>query len=127
MEREMQKYVEIGETKYMVSVLPPTRSLKLLTRLSKIIGGPMSELAKGEDEDRRQMIPVAVKALLANLDEDRTVSVIKEILSCVSVDGKMVNMERQFHGKLGELIKVCKEALEVNYADFLDEISALMD
>jgi len=131
MENEKQKYVTIGDSEYMIMVLPPTRAIKLLTKLAKIIGEPMSTLTAGKQGEDGQvsgvdMLPKAVSLLMQNLDEQASINLIKEMMTCVTVDNKSVNFEKQFHGKLGELMKVCKEVLEVNYADFLQEISELM-
>jgi hypothetical protein len=120
------KTVIVKDTEYKILVLPPSRSIKLLSKLTKIIGKPMAAVATKSGEDRTEMIPQAVGALIENLSEDVVLQIVKELMACVFVENKSIDFEKHFHGKLGLLMVLCKEVLEVNYSDFLDEISALM-
>ena len=122
------KTVMVDNVEYKINVLPPSKAIKLLTKLTKLIGKPMASMASGSsEEERSKLIPMAVGALTESLDEDQTLNLVQQLMTCVTKENQMLKFEQEFQGRLGVLLKLCKEVLEVNYSDFLGEISALMD
>lgn len=122
------KVLDIEGKSYKINTLPPSRAIKLLSKITKIVGGPMALMAgNGGDESKvEELIPQAMSVLVDKLDEDVVLGIVKEMVSCVFVDNKSINFETEFMGKLGVLFDLCREVLEVNYSDFLGKISGLM-
>jgi hypothetical protein len=136
---------EIDGMTVEVFLLPPTHALKVLTRLSKIVGEPLGlaagallgdkpEESRGDAEAPpasalQKDIPDAVigKVLAAftdRLDEGVVLDTLKLVLANVFVktDGdagtRKVNLEQDFLGKTLTMLKVFAFALEVNFSDF---------
>jgi len=126
----------IDGTNYTITQFGATKSMKLLTRLSKIVGEPLGEIASGFDSKKNlldqefdgKMIGHAVKALVDNLDEDHVVDTLKQLLSCVLHNGATLDktFDIHFQGRLGHMFKVVFAALEVQYKDFLGGIGELV-
>lgn len=138
--REPVDKVIDGET-YTFCQLPPKKSLKLLTRLLRIIGptvgaamegigaGNLGNVAAliGADID----LSVIVTALCDRLDENEVEAIIDTLLSQVIHNGQgevSKKFDALFGGRLPHLFKVVGEALRVEYGDFLagmPDLSAL--
>ena len=126
---------QIDEHKYDVSQFGASQSWKMLVRLSKIMGGPMSELLakydpkkKVSDQDLGDFLPAAVKSLLSNLDENSSLSTVKELCASCMVDGVRLEpiFDVHFQGKLGHLMKVLGFILEAQYGDFLGAMQGVV-
>jgi hypothetical protein len=110
--------------------MPAPRSIKVLTRLIKIIGEPAGVLASDYSDQKpksimeyqldESMISKAIGALTERLDEDIVLDTIHEIIRPVFVDGRRILFEQDFDGRIGHLFKVLFAALEANYSDFFD-------
>lgn len=123
---------------YEFSIFGAKHALRTLTKLSKIIGEPLT-LAftamgvsdpenKGKSMfDRKidgKMLGEAVKALTGRMDENEVLDLIEELCgeeNCMC-DGKKIIFDKHYEGKLGHLFKVIGTALEVQYGDFLEEM-----
>lgn len=137
---------EIDGMTVEVFLLPPTHALKVLTRLSKIVGEPLglaagALLADKPAESRGDAeappasvatkdIPDAVigKVLAAftdRLDEGVVLDTLKLVMASVFVKTgddagtRKVNLEQDFLGKTLTMLKAFAFALEVNFSDFL--------
>ena len=109
--------------------LPPKEALRILTKLSKII---VPGFAKGignvsNDKLLDTQIDLGSMAgtIVNNLDENEMLYIIEQLLlyTKITKDGglKNCNLETDFQGKLGLLVNVIKESIEVNYKDFFTE------
>lgn len=124
-----------------------THSLKILTKLTKLIGEPLTlaftAMLDGEKKlgaeveapatkksilDRKingKMLGEAVKALVDKLDEDEVLSLVQQLCAqSLLCDGKKIIFDSHYEGRLGHLFKVLGAALEVQYGDFLGEMFA---
>lgn len=117
----------IGEHEYQFFMLPAMESVKLFTRIVKLIS-PALSLLSGDDKtsvlERKIDIEQVVKALQNSLDENEVEYVINKLFSqtiCTGVgqlsDRAVVN--EHFKGNLSHLFKVVWGALEAQYGDFL--------
>lgn len=125
---------EIDGHQYEFSQFGAKKSLKILFRLSKIIGKPLSLLmgSIGDDKGKRLMdrdlkmdtIGIAIEALTSNLDSDEAIALIQELtgLDACLCDGKKINFDMHYEGKLPHLMKVLWAALEVQYGNFFDAL-----
>lgn len=131
--REPVKKVIDGE-QYTFCQLPPKKSLKLLTRILKIIGAPIGAAigtwdgaGPAEDVenilDREIDLGAVVRQLCDRLDENDVEYIVDMLLSQVLHAGKgevSKVFDEHFGGRLTHLFKVIFAALEVEYADFFD-------
>lgn len=136
MARELIKKI-IDGSEYEFQQFGAKQSLKLLTRVLKIIGEPMAlsvEAFEGEGKllDRKisgKGLALAAKALTERLDQDEVVDLLTQFCShpaCLC-DGKQVEFNTHYEGRLGHLFKVFQAALEVQYQDFFGALSELRD
>lgn len=131
---------EIDGLKVEVFLLPPKQALKVLTRLSKIVGEPLGlaagALLGGQKGAETEAVPLsarevqvdvlgkAVAALTDRLDEQVVLDTVETLLGSVHVKTaddngtRPVRMEHDFKGKTLTMLKVVAFALEVNFSDF---------
>lgn len=135
-----REIVTIGESSYEIEKLPPKIAIKILTRLIKLLGEPISKAVKGVSESndpkksildteltQLDFVAEAITALTSNLDENMILQTIELLLGYVykkNRDGGyvVVQMDIDFQGKTNEMLKVIKSCLEVNFKDFFEEI-----
>ncbi|MEW5803911.1 MAG: phage tail assembly chaperone [bacterium] len=122
---------DIDGEQYTFYQLAPKKSLKLLTRILKIIGGPIGT-AIGKDGmsmkaeslfDLDIDLGAVVGHLCRNLDENEVEAIVDSLMSQVFVDGKgevSKVFDEHFGGRLPHLFKVVFAALEVEYGSFFD-------
>lgn len=120
---------EVDGVKYATTQYPATKGLKLLTRLSKIIGKPMGVLtATGglDAEVTPDLIGSAIEALTSQIDEEIVDKIVKDALVSTEVLGeegrRPLNFDIDFAGRYGHLFKVLKEVLAFQYGDFFDGV-----
>src|SRR5688572_16496070 len=93
------KEVIVGEHTYSITQFSATKGLKLLTRLTKIIGEPIAVLA-GEGgldaEVSGKLMGQAIKALADKLDEANVIQTVKELLEGVTRNGAPINFDIDF-------------------------------
>jgi len=120
---------EIGGEKFEMMPLPPKKAIKILIRLSKIVGGAVAKTGiKGTGKgiaDSEIDFGSMLSGVFERLDEDNISNTIDEMLvhigkySETTGGYKKVTLEVDFVGKLGQLFEVIKEYLIYNYSDFL--------
>jgi hypothetical protein len=128
-----QNVFEVGGTQYEMLHLPVKDSLRILTRLTKILSEPFGKavaaLQSGEGFDQEvdfDMIGDAITSLGDRLDEDLVLNTIMELLTRVKVQNEQgngfvrLNPDTQFAGRTGDLLEVVAHVLNFNYRDFLD-------
>lgn len=127
MSRELVKELTLDEFSYTITMLNADEGLKLLTKLTKLIGKPLMELSKTQADQANALehIKNAVGLLTEKMDEDEVLSLIKRLLDCVIMkgDGSMsvkTKFNTHFRGRLGHLFKLLVEVVNHNFSDFLD-------
>lgn len=128
------KIVSIDGKSYTVVPYTTTGGLRLLTKLTGILGEPVVKLLKslppGSLQDilksdlkaiNMDEISASVAALFAKVDEDVAEVLIKEILQNTLYGNHEVNaiFEEHFQGEYRHLFKVVFKTLEAQYGDFL--------
>jgi len=126
----VEKFVD--DEKYQISQFGTTESLKVLTRLSKILGPSFSvAIAGSKIEDAKaqtEILGKAVGELTSRLDEEEVINLIKKLVDCcLKGEGSKINFELDFQGRLGHLFKLVKAVLEVQYGNFFQEIGSIAD
>jgi len=124
MQQDKFKQVSYGNDQYIIRMMPPSQAIKILARLTKITGGSIGSLAGSKKkEENGDVIAKAFASMADRLDEDLVLKTVHDLMSCVDKEGQVVNFDKDFVGKVGTALSLCKDVLEVNFSDFLDEIS----
>lgn len=127
------KEVKISDDIYLIHLLPPTKSLKFLTKLTKIIGGGAKQISFDEktlDKDAGKLIGGAITGITERLDDEIIDYITNEIIKSgyvfikqgakeIPIDSSV--FESHFDGKIKNLLFLIYYILEVNYKDFLLE------
>lgn len=136
------KSKEIDGTKYECTQFPIKKALRILTRLSKHLGAPLSALLKEYesekgilDQDLAKLdVGGAIEAMMGRVGDDEVYDLFKDICSDVIAVGTPNTpgvglltddtFDQHFKGETGllRLFKVVKFALEANYGNFLSKI-----
>lgn len=108
----------IGDAVWSVSQFPATEGLAILTRLLKLVGPALGSVARGEGTALE--VGSFVAALVDQLDEADTVTLIKRLLRDTRKEGREVlpTFDTEFMGNYFTLLTVIGFVLEVNYGDF---------
>lgn len=119
--------------------LRPSKSLKMLMWLSKMLGGTagsllgsfegIKSLSDVKDEDiKLDKIGKAIHEIFSRLDDDEVVEKINFLFQSVSIGGESIDADHlMFEGDPLLILKVAKKALEVNFANFLEGSSGIGD
>ena len=134
------KLVTIDGEQYLIQHNSPSKAWKTSVKLTKLIAEPFAAMAQGGDDETKalEVLPLAIKGLMANLDGEGSLEIVKEIFSTVSHRGEKSesllsgnNFDLHFHGKMGHMLRVLGAAAEFQFADFIgaigDGVAALMD
>ena len=109
----------IGEHKYTIGRIPPAVAIPIQVDLFKMLGMYIGAL----EEQKLEEVGMQLFAMMPNHVEGQTlVSVMEAVFSYVSCDGKRVDYETHFVGRIAELWQVFLFALEVNYGDFFEQL-----
>jgi hypothetical protein len=114
---------------YEISKFSATKGVRMLTRLASLLGEPIGAFTEGglDKKITGDMVSRAAKALFERLDENQAEKTVKDLLENVRCDGKAIQFDTHFQGRILHLFKVLKEVLEVQYGDFFGEITKLGD
>lgn len=125
---------EIDGQKYNINPMAPTKAVKLISRIMKLVGGSAS--AKAGDGIETQ--DIAAK-LLERLDEELVLNIVKDSLDGVNfikpegdsevkfIKAQVADIIDAHFGQfpLTHLFKVVWASLEVNFGDFFGESGGL--
>lgn len=142
--REMKKKT-IGSVEYQCAMFPPQKSLKVLTRIGRVIGQPLQEILSAEKDAKAtgkslmdqgvEEIPFgkALSALGDRLGDDDLYDLIKLCCESVIASPKKASKSKPMPGGqlkedqfdlhftefgLSQMFKVFIFSLEANYQDF---------
>lgn len=134
---------EVDNVQYQMLHLPVSKSVKVLTRLTKIVSDPLGKALsaiKSEDPEKSiidqeldmDLLGNAITALADRLDEGMVWNTILELLSTVEKINDhggytKINPEIDFQGQPGHLMKVVGKSITINYSDFLDSVLGGLD
>lgn len=118
----------INEHEWTVTQFPAGEGIKLLTRLTTLIGPTIAGLAgdakKPSDLANMKLdskvLQIAVEQLASKLDENSTLDLVKRLLAGTRKDGEEViqAFDIVFQGDYLTLFKVLGFVLKVNYSSF---------
>lgn len=127
MENETKK---IGEFEYQFYMLPAMDSVRLLTRIFKIVS-PLVALTSGDDDEKKKTsmlekkmdISKIVEALQKSLDENEVDYIISKLMEQTICEGvgqlnNKATVNEHFKGRIKHLFQVVFAALGAQYSDF---------
>lgn len=127
------KREEIDGTIYELGHLSPGEAIKVLTRITKIIGKSIDKDSLG---DATNIIGSdasgIIGKLVEQLDEELTLTTIKQLLSQVRIcEGEKTILvsnvfEVHFAGRIYHMLKVVTASFKHNYSDFLAGLTSAM-
>jgi len=128
----------IDGQKYLVGHWHVDKQLEVMTRLIKILGEPLAMLIMGSESSKGQSlkdkldgemnmdaIAQAFKGLALRLNEEEVKTLFKDVTHGVKCDGKDIDFNTQFMGRIGHLFKVSLFCIKHQYQDFLGDVPAL--
>lgn len=131
------KIVSVDGIDYEIGALPIAQSIKVLTRVIKILGKSVgkaegiSNIGDVLDSSVDSSITKIIGAFSEQLEEEIVLKTIKELLSqSWRLEGdKKIRLENSFDklfsGKLFHMFKVVTECFKHNYSDFLDGLPSM--
>ena len=120
--------------KYEVGHWPVDKATGMLTKLIKILGEPLAMVivgAVGNKKDgesimdadlsalKGESISKAFAGLSTRLDEHEVQKMLKEINEGILCDGKRIDYNTHYMGRIGHLFRVSMFVLKHQYSDFL--------
>ena len=135
MARQPEKIIVDNET-YIVGLMDPKTALRILTRLTKLLGEPLvAFLSNVDPADPKKsildsqispdVIANALRGLVGRLDEDMVIETAEQLCTVVLYKGKPVQFDTHFMGRIGHMVKVIGKVLKVQYSDFFGVFPAL--
>ena len=129
---------EIDGSTYEIWHLPTEPAIKMLTKLTKIIGAPVGKAVSGLTSSSGSIldanvgfdfIGAAIGMLTNKLDEDEVLGIIKTMLAYVNKKNEKggfvgVSLDVDFQGRIMHLLNVVRAALEHNFSDFFAGIKS---
>ena len=126
---------EIEGKAYTFSQYTTTESLKILTRLLKIIGEPLAKVMKSVSASENPLsaelnidiIAEAIAVLSARVGEDEVVALVRKLSTeGVVCENKQISFDLHYQGELGLLFRVVSANLQVQYGNFFSDASATL-
>lgn len=126
------KEIALDGKRYDTTQYSATFGLKLLTRLSKVIGKPLAILTTTDQDSEvgADLISRAVEALTKEIDEDSVLTLVLDILHTTTIvangnERRPIEFNTDFAGCYGHLFRLIKEVLSFQYSDFFGELAAV--
>lgn len=122
MREEVTRVIENNE--YVFTTLPVKTSIKTLTKLTKLIVGPIGSAINGKDTISDALGDIDVGSLISGLsdrlDEDEVYGIIETFAGVILHKGQRLSsiLDAHFGGNPALLLKVIGAALEIEYANF---------
>jgi hypothetical protein len=107
----------IGGRTYAFGTLPATEAVKVEIAVIKAIGEPLFSAFAGKGAEEAGAL--AIGLLTSRIDPDELLKVLEIVFSHVTCEGRRIDINATFTGRLKEMHLVFLEALKVNFADFL--------
>jgi len=131
----------IGGRQTTSSQFPAMTATGLSVRLIKLIGPSLAHILSADVQSMEELmkknvdIGLIVADLLMALDEDKVLSLVRDLLKNTTVVhngalvelGNDVTINMVYTGDLGSLMDTVRFAIQLNFANFINGVSALKD
>ena len=115
-----------GPREFEVTQFTCMRSVRMMTRLGKMLGPALEKLKGAAAGDQGDAL-AAIGDLLQTLEEVAVEKLILDLLEVVTIDGTPLRpqLDMLFAGKLASLFKLAAFVVQVNYSDFFGALGDL--
>ena len=130
----------IGEHEYIFTQIKPEDAARVAIRLMKIaglqVGGALGSLQMepgGFQKDKEidvdmEILGKSIGVMFQQIEEEETIDTLKKLLSSVLYSGKPITINHpNFQGETLHMFKVITKAGRVNFQDFFDASSGVVD
>ena len=111
---------EFNGKKYIIKAFKGRKGLQLKVRLLKV-ASPMLEdlqlLGDTDDTKSNDAIFKLIKKLVEETDTDEVLSILEELMTCVSTENGDVDFDTEFQKNYVSLYKLSAEVIKENYGD----------
>lgn len=111
---------EFNGKKYIIKAFKGRKGLQLKVRLLKV-ASPMLEdlqlLGDADDTKSNDAIFKLIKKLVEETDTDEVLSILEELMTCVSTENGDVDFDTEFQKNYVSLYKLSVEVIKENYGD----------
>lgn len=111
---------EFNGKKYIIKAFKGRKGLQLKVRLLKV-ASPMLEdlqlLGDADDTKSNDAIFKVIKKLVEETDTDEVLSILEELMTCVSTENGDVDFDTEFQKNYVSLYKLSAEVIKENYGD----------
>lgn len=121
----MENTKQIGDRTYSFGTIPPMDAIRVEVAIARVIGEPLfkafmdAKKTGSTEKDAEQAGATAIGMLLSKMDADELLKTMETVFKYVSCEGKRIDLNASFAGRLLEMHKVFVEALKFNFSDFL--------
>lgn len=111
---------EFNGKKYIIKAFKGRKGLQLKVRLLKV-ASPMLEdlqlLGDADDTKSNDAIFKLIKKLVEETNTDEVLSILEELMTCVSTENGDVDFDTEFQKNYVSLYKLSAEVIKENYGD----------
>lgn len=128
MAKELRQVV-VGDRSYEIGQMNPFKSLRIFTRLTKMIAPSAGKALDGMSLDTEvgaEAFGKLLEALGDRLDENAMEQTVRELLENVMYEGRKVEPIVHFMGDVPHMLAVAAKVLEVEYGGFLPFVRSLL-
>lgn len=111
---------EFNGKKYIVSAFKGRKGLQLKVRLLKVASPMLDEiqsLGDADDAKSNDAIFKLIKKLVEETDTDEVLSILEELMTCVTTENGAVDFDTEFQKNYVSLYKLSAEVIKENYGD----------
>lgn len=130
---DKSKNLKLDGNEYILTKYPARKGLKLLAKLSKILGEPLGYVLS-QDMDKNvdpQMIGKGLSLLFNNIDPDDFVDLCEEIFNgqLIVIKGQNIDindvLDVHFAGESDKIMSLVFEVLKFQYQNFLAKVATV--
>ena len=111
---------EFNGKKYIIKAFKGRKGLQLKVRLLKVASPMLEDLQLLGDADNTKSndaIFKLIKKLVEETDTDEVLSILEELMTCVSTENGDVDFDTEFQKNYVSLYKLSAEVIKENYGD----------
>ena len=111
---------EFNGKKYIIKAFKGRKGLQLKVRLLKVASPILEDLQLLGDADNTKSndaIFKLIKKLVEETDTDEVLSILEELMTCVSTENGDVDFDTEFQKNYVSLYKLSAEVIKENYGD----------
>ena len=111
-----QAHIDIDGRTYIIDAFKGREGWKYLPKIIKFIMPIVEAVGGAENLDESKAIS-SIAGLLVGEAADEVFSLVQDLMSNVSVDGRKVNFDTEFAQRYDILLKLVLEVLKLNYLE----------